>query len=261
MRGGDIFMGAFNAEQVMYNHFGYRTPIPEPLQRRLGRPSRRRHLRRRRLHRGRHHRARPRAQAVVDAVGRARGARGDPRPIEARRERPAQRRIPRPARSASSSSPAPAKASAASSPRPSRSPAPAPSSPRSTRPKRAAVSAEIMRAGGEALAVTTDVAEEASIKEMVEIVDRPLRPHRRADQQCRHLLDAGDAAVRPDSARGMGARAARQPDRTVSVRARGAAGDAARANGAASSTSPPARCGWDGRTICTTSPPNRRSPA
>jgi phytoene dehydrogenase-like protein len=28
MRKGDIFMGAFNAEQVMYNHFGYRTPIP-----------------------------------------------------------------------------------------------------------------------------------------------------------------------------------------------------------------------------------------
>jgi phytoene dehydrogenase-like protein len=28
MRQGDIFMGAFNAEQVMYNHFGYRTPIP-----------------------------------------------------------------------------------------------------------------------------------------------------------------------------------------------------------------------------------------
>ena len=28
MRGGDIFMGAFNAEQVMYNHFGYRSPIP-----------------------------------------------------------------------------------------------------------------------------------------------------------------------------------------------------------------------------------------
>ncbi len=27
MRGGDIFMGAFNAEQVMYNHFGYRTPV------------------------------------------------------------------------------------------------------------------------------------------------------------------------------------------------------------------------------------------
>jgi NAD(P)-dependent dehydrogenase (short-subunit alcohol dehydrogenase family) len=36
--------------------------------------------------------------------------------------------------------------------------------------KAAAVSEEIMRAGGEALAVTTDVAEEASIKEMVEIV-------------------------------------------------------------------------------------------
>jgi len=28
MRGGDIFMGAFNAEQVMYNHFGYRSPLP-----------------------------------------------------------------------------------------------------------------------------------------------------------------------------------------------------------------------------------------
>jgi phytoene dehydrogenase-like protein len=28
MRGGDIFMGAFNAEQVMFNHFGYRTPLP-----------------------------------------------------------------------------------------------------------------------------------------------------------------------------------------------------------------------------------------
>jgi phytoene dehydrogenase-like protein len=27
MRGGDIFMGAFCAEQVMYNHFGYRTPV------------------------------------------------------------------------------------------------------------------------------------------------------------------------------------------------------------------------------------------
>ncbi len=27
MRGGDIFMGAFSAEQVMYNHFGYRTPV------------------------------------------------------------------------------------------------------------------------------------------------------------------------------------------------------------------------------------------
>ena len=28
MRNGDIFfMGAFTADQVMYNHFGYRTPI------------------------------------------------------------------------------------------------------------------------------------------------------------------------------------------------------------------------------------------
>jgi phytoene dehydrogenase-like protein len=28
MRNGDIFMGAFNAEQVMYNHFGYRAMLP-----------------------------------------------------------------------------------------------------------------------------------------------------------------------------------------------------------------------------------------
>jgi phytoene dehydrogenase-like protein len=28
MRSGDIFMGAFSADQVMYNHFGYRTSIP-----------------------------------------------------------------------------------------------------------------------------------------------------------------------------------------------------------------------------------------
>lgn len=27
MRSGDIFMGAFSADQVMYNHFGYRSPI------------------------------------------------------------------------------------------------------------------------------------------------------------------------------------------------------------------------------------------
>ena len=27
MRNGDIFMGSFGAEQVMYNHFGYRTPV------------------------------------------------------------------------------------------------------------------------------------------------------------------------------------------------------------------------------------------
>ena len=28
MREGDIFMGALSSDQVMYNHFGYRTPIP-----------------------------------------------------------------------------------------------------------------------------------------------------------------------------------------------------------------------------------------
>ena len=29
MRDGDIFMGAFSADQVMYNHFGYRTPVDQ----------------------------------------------------------------------------------------------------------------------------------------------------------------------------------------------------------------------------------------
>ena len=37
--------------------------------------------------------------------------------------------------------------------------------------KAAAVAAEVMAAGGEALAVTTDVADEASIREMIEIVE------------------------------------------------------------------------------------------
>ena len=67
MRGGDIFMGAFNAEQVMYNHFGYRTPMPNLYYGRLGRPSGRRDFRRPRLHRGRHHRARSRREAMVAA--------------------------------------------------------------------------------------------------------------------------------------------------------------------------------------------------
>jgi phytoene dehydrogenase-like protein len=58
MRNGDIFMGAFNAEQVMDNHFGYRTPIPN--HGRIVRSSGRRHLRRRGLYHRRHHRPRSR---------------------------------------------------------------------------------------------------------------------------------------------------------------------------------------------------------
>ena len=53
MRIGDIFMGAFNAEQVMYNHFGYRTPVPHPVHGRLALPSGRRHSRRRWIRRRR----------------------------------------------------------------------------------------------------------------------------------------------------------------------------------------------------------------
>ena len=61
MRGGDIFMGAFNAEQVMYNHFGYRTPIGRLYMAGSAGASGRRDLRRRGLHQRRHHRARSRA--------------------------------------------------------------------------------------------------------------------------------------------------------------------------------------------------------
>ena len=83
MRGGDIFMGAFNAEQVMYNHFGYRTPIAESLHGGLGRPSR--------AARFPAAPATSRAgiiardlglEAVVEAVGRARGARSNCRSCE-----------------------------------------------------------------------------------------------------------------------------------------------------------------------------------
>ena len=56
MRGGDIFMGAFNAEQVMYNHFGYRTPI-RPLHGGLGGASGRRDLRQLGLYQRRHYAA------------------------------------------------------------------------------------------------------------------------------------------------------------------------------------------------------------
>jgi phytoene dehydrogenase-like protein len=28
MRNGDIFMGALSGDQVMHNHFGYRSPVP-----------------------------------------------------------------------------------------------------------------------------------------------------------------------------------------------------------------------------------------
>ncbi len=231
MRGGDIFMGAFNAEQVMYNHFGYRSPIPNLYNAgSAGHPGG----------------AISGGAGYISAgiIARDLGlkpwwtpwdARAALEAIPADRRRGvsdlAQHRIPRRCKDrvviitgagqgigrvfAKAFALAGARAVIAEI----------------NEAKAAAVSEEIMRAGGEALAVTTDVAEEASIKEMVEIVDRRLRPHRRADQQCRHLLDAGDAPVRPDPARGMGARAARQPDRAVSVRARGAAGDAARAMG------------------------------
>jgi phytoene dehydrogenase-like protein len=72
MRTGDIFMGAFNAERVMHNHFGYRTPIANLYNAgSAGHPGGA-------ISGGsgyitrRHHRARPRVEVVVEALGRAR---------------------------------------------------------------------------------------------------------------------------------------------------------------------------------------------
>ena len=68
MRCGDIFMGAFNAEQVMYNHFGYRTPIPNLYNAgSAGHPGGAISGGRGLYHR-RHHRPRSRLQAVVAAM-------------------------------------------------------------------------------------------------------------------------------------------------------------------------------------------------
>ena len=76
MRGGDIFMGAFNAEQVMYNHVGYRTPLLENLVHGgIARASRRSDFRRRRLHRRRSDRSRSRRKIVVAAGRRGCGTR------------------------------------------------------------------------------------------------------------------------------------------------------------------------------------------
>ena len=75
MRNGDIFMGAFNAEQVMYNHFGYRTPIPNLyMAGSAGHPGRR-DLRRRGLYQRRHHCPRSRRKAMVAAGRRFRRSR------------------------------------------------------------------------------------------------------------------------------------------------------------------------------------------
>ena len=74
MRGGDIFMGAFNAEQVMYNHFGYRSPIPNLYNAgSAGHPGGAISGGAGYITAARHRRG-PRHQAVVDAVERARRA-------------------------------------------------------------------------------------------------------------------------------------------------------------------------------------------
>ena len=134
MRGGDIFMGAFNAEQVMYNHFGYRSPIPNLYSAgSAGHPGGA-------ISGGAGYIS---AGVIADDLGlkpwwtpwdaraalEALAATGTRRGMT-----PTCRTSSFPAsKTASSSSPAPGKASAASSPRPLPRPARAPSSPNSTR--------------------------------------------------------------------------------------------------------------------------------
>ena len=62
----------------------------------------------------------------------------------------------------------------------------------------------------QALAVTTDVADPASIKQMVEVVEDEYDSHRCSDQQWRHLLDTGNASFRSNSVGRVEARPSRQ---------------------------------------------------
>src|SRR5262245_25389202 len=145
---------------------------PEPVQRGLGRPSGRRDFRRRRLHHGGHHRERSWSQTLVDALGCPRRA-GAIAAARAGRSMSAElQNFVFPGLKdrvvivtgagqgigrvfAKSFAKAGARAVIAEL----------------NEKKAAAVSNEILKAGGQALAVTTDVADEASIAEMVEVVE------------------------------------------------------------------------------------------
>src|SRR5512139_249398 len=145
---------------------------PEPVQRRIRRSPRRRNFRRRRLHQCRRHCRRSGAEALVDAVGRARGAGATTAARAGRSMSTELQDVVFPGLKdrvviitgagqgigrvfAKSFAKAGARAVVAEL----------------NEKKAAEVSAEIMGAGGQALAVTTDVADPASIDEMIEVVE------------------------------------------------------------------------------------------
>ena len=115
-----------------------------------------------------------------------------------------------------------------------------------------------MKAGGQALAVTTDVADEASIKEMVELVEDE---YGRIDVLINNAGIFSTLEMRPFDQIPL-----EEWERVLRVNLTGPflcaravlPGHARARNGAASSMSHPARCGLAGRIICTTSQPRRR---
>ena len=124
--------------------------------------------------------------------------------------------------------------------------------------KAASVSGEIMTAGGQALAVTTDVADEASIKEMIGIVGDE---YGRIDVLINNAGVFSTLEMRPfdaDSARRVGAGSARQSHRAVLVRPRRVARNAARQMGPHYQYSLRRGAARPAELSCTTSPPSRR---
>jgi 3-oxoacyl-[acyl-carrier protein] reductase len=111
----------------------------------------------------------------------------------------------------------------------------------------AAVAAEILKVDGQALAVTTDVADPASIAEMIEVVEDE---YGRIDVLINNAGIFSTLEMRPFDQIPLA-----EWDAVLRVNLTGPS------NGAASSISLLARCASGGRIICTTSPPSRRSSA
>jgi 3-oxoacyl-[acyl-carrier protein] reductase len=119
--------------------------------------------------------------------------------------------------------------------------------------KAAAVAGEIMKAEGQALAVTIDVADEASIAEMIEVVENE---YGRIDVLINNAGIFSTLEMRPFDQIPL-----EEWERVLRVNLTGPFLCARAVLPAALSMSPPERCGLAGRTICTTSPPSRHSPA
>ena len=134
-----------------------------------------------------------------------------------------------------------------------------PSSPNSTRRQAAAVSAEIMKAGGQALAVTTDVADPASIEEMVEIVEDEYGRIDVLINNAAHLLDAARCGRSSRSRSRNGNEVLKVNITGPLLCARAVLPAMRRAKwGRIINMSPRARCRSAGPATCTTSPQSRR---